>query len=78
MMGFTRFFPATRAEREQSGDPRASIEERYASKEIYLRQVREAAMGLVHQRYMLAEDVEVVLQNASARYDAALNARSGV
>ena len=36
MMGFTRFFPATRAAREPDGDPRPSIEERYASKDDYL------------------------------------------
>jgi len=36
-------FPATRVGREASGDPRRSIEERYASKEDYLEQVKKAA-----------------------------------
>ena len=36
MMGSTLPFALTRAERERSGDPRMSIEERYASKAAYL------------------------------------------
>jgi hypothetical protein len=74
MMGFTRFFPATRADQERAGDPRTPIEERYPSKEAYLARVRGEAMELVSKRYMLAEDLDVVLENASVRYDAALEA----
>ena len=36
LLGSTTLFPATKAEREASGDPRLSIEERYGSKEDYL------------------------------------------
>ena len=41
------------------GDPRLSIEERYASKDQYLELVKQAAQELVGQRYLLEEDVEV-------------------
>jgi hypothetical protein len=69
LLGSTLPFPATRAEREASGDPRPSIEERYASKEDYLRQVQQAAEALVGQGYLLAEDLPTVTDQASQRYD---------
>ena len=69
LAGWTLPFPATRADREASGDPRLSIEERYASREDYLRQVREAAQALVEARYLLAEDVHGVVERAAGRYD---------
>jgi hypothetical protein len=56
--GATLPFARTRAEREAAGDPRPSIEERYASREDYLARVRAAAERLVAQGYLLAEDVE--------------------
>jgi hypothetical protein len=73
MMGMTRFFPATREERVRSADPRASIEERYASREEYLSRVGEEAQKLVSDRYLLEEDVELVVENAAARYDVAIS-----
>jgi hypothetical protein len=69
LLGSTIPFPVTQAEREASGDPRRSIEERYASKEDYLRGVREAAEALVQQGYLLAEDLPTVTAQASQRYD---------
>jgi hypothetical protein len=57
--GGTLPFARTRAERARSGDPRASIEERYRSREDYLARVRQAAVELVRQRYMLEEDIEL-------------------
>jgi len=69
LLGSTIPFPATRAEREASGDPRPSIEERYPSKEDYLRQVQQAAAALVQQGYLLAEDLPTVTDQASQRYD---------
>lgn len=70
MQGSTVPFPATRAERERSGDPRRSIEERYRDRADYEARAREAAADLVQQGYVLAEDVEVVMGTALARYDA--------
>ena len=69
LLGSTMPFPATQAEREASGDPRPSIEERYASKEDYLRRVQQAAEALVAQGYLLAEDLPTVTEQASQRYD---------
>ena len=46
-------FAATKAKRTASGDPRLSVEERYTSKDDYLRRVREAADKLVKERYVL-------------------------
>ena len=71
-------FPATRADREATGDPRASIEERYASREDYLMQVQSAAEALVEQGYMLPEDLVTVAEHAAERYDALSAQRSGV
>ena len=62
-------FPATQDEGEQRNDPRASIEERYASKEAYLEQVAEAAESLVRERYMLPVDVAPVLERAGRHWD---------
>ena len=63
-------FPASRADREASGDPRLSIEERYASREDYLAQVEQAAQALVAAGYLLAEDIATVIDQAAERYDA--------
>jgi hypothetical protein len=69
LIGSTQPFPATRAERQASRDPRRSIAERYASKDDYLAQVQAAAHALVRQRYLLAEDVEDIVAQAGQHYD---------
>jgi hypothetical protein len=69
MMGSTLPFARTRAERERSGDPRLSIEERYASREAYLDHVRASVKALVAARHVLAEDTEVIVERAAKRYD---------
>ena len=57
------------AERQATGDPRPSIEERYASKADYLRQVQQVAEALVQQGYLLAEDLPTVAEQAAQRSD---------
>ena len=69
LAGWTLPLPATQAEREATGDPRASIEERYASREDYLEQVTRAAMDLVSEGYLLEEDVAEVVELAGRKYD---------
>ena len=69
LLGSTIPFPTTQAERQASGDPRPSIEERYVSKEDYLGRVKQAAEALVQQGYLLAEDLPTVTEQASQRYD---------
>jgi len=67
--GSTIPFAPTKAERDASGDPRLSIEERYASREAFLEQVRGAARELVREGYMLEEDVDLVVERSARRYD---------
>ncbi|MBM3226951.1 MAG: hypothetical protein FJZ47_24560 [Candidatus Tectomicrobia bacterium] len=69
LLGSTRAFPATRATRQATGDPRLSIEERYDSKEDYLRQVHQAAETLVQQGYLLTEDLPTIADQAAQRYE---------
>ena len=66
-------FPATRANRNTSGDSRRSIEERYASKEDYLQQVKNAAQELVDRGYLLAEELKTILEQAAQQYDVLKN-----
>ena len=51
----------TRAEREKTGDPRLSVEERYTSKQAYLDKVEAAAGDLVKERFLLQRDVPLVV-----------------
>ena len=60
-------FARTRAEREANGDPRRSIEERYASHEDYVRQVTEAAQALLADGFLLEEDAVRYVDAAKAR-----------
>jgi hypothetical protein len=52
------FFPfaATKADRLAKGDPRPSIEERYPSRDAYVRAVSDAAAELCGERLLLEED----------------------
>ena len=71
-------FAVSRAERMASGDPRPSIEERYASRDEYLARVREYAETLVQQSFLLVEDVDVVVGQGAEVYDAIVGAREAV
>ena len=62
-------FPRTRSDRQRSGDPRRSIEERYRSREQYLGLVTEAALELVEDGYLLAEDLPPILSRAGRHWD---------
>jgi hypothetical protein len=69
MHGSTLPFPLTQQARQQTGDPRPSVEERYASKDAYLEQVAKAAEALIAARYLLPEDLEGIVRRAAERYD---------
>ncbi len=60
--------PATRADREKTGDPRPSIAERYPSRDAYIRKVEQATDALVRGGYLLAEDVATVLARAAQQW----------
>jgi hypothetical protein len=62
-------FAITRTEREQRGDPRPAIDERYPSKQAYLARVDAAIGQLVKQGYLLNDDVATVRKQAEARWD---------
>ena len=56
--GSTIAFPNSDAERRATGDPRASIEERYGDQGGYVRAIEAAARRLVDEGFMLEEDLE--------------------
>jgi hypothetical protein len=69
MVGSFIPFARTKAERAKTGDPRLSIEERYAGKQEYLDKVETAARGLVKESYLMERDVPRVMERASAEWD---------
>jgi len=70
MQGSTSPFPATEVDRARTADPRSSIQSRYQDLDAYLARVRSAAEDLAAHRYLLPEDVEVVVSTAAERYRA--------
>ena len=65
------FIPLTRtaADREKSGDPRLSVAERYASREQYMGKYSEAALKLVHDRFLLRDDLPAVLERGEREWN---------
>jgi len=58
-------FAKTKAEREATGDGRPSLEERYKDPADYVAKVRDAALALQKDGYMLPEDVERISHKAA-------------
>jgi len=58
-------FAKTKAERLASHDPRLSLEERYSNQAGYVAAVRNAAEKAVKERFLLPEDAEQLIQQAS-------------
>jgi hypothetical protein len=69
LVGAFEPFARTRGQREQSGDARLSIEERYTGRQDYLERVRRAATDLVRERYMLEDDVDAVVRQAEQTWN---------
>ena len=59
-------FARTAAERQASGDPRLSLEERYGSHDGYVDAVRAAAARAVEQRFLLPDDAHALINAAQA------------
>jgi Alpha/beta hydrolase domain len=59
-------FARTARERQESGDPRLSLEERYGSHAGYVRAVRKAADSAMSQGFLLAADAERLIRAAEA------------
>lgn len=55
-------FAKTQAERDKSGDPRPSLEERYPSRDAYLSRLTAAALKLHREGFLLDEDVVRTLE----------------
>lgn len=60
-------FAKTKAEREKTGDPRPSLEERYASRADYLGRLTDAALRLKGEGFLLDEDVVSILEKGAAQ-----------
>jgi len=59
-------FARTKAEREATGDPRPSLEERYGNGDAYVAQVKAAAEALVAERLLLQDDADALVRAAEA------------
>ena len=70
-------FAVTKAARESQGDPRPSIQERYASRDQYLTQARQAGQRLIAQRFMLQTDLPAAMDRAAALWDAIVKLQGG-
>ncbi len=53
----------TKAERDKTGDPRLSLEERYATFAIYRQRLQAVCDDMISLRYLLPEDAERVLKS---------------
>jgi hypothetical protein len=61
--------PFARTAADRKGDPRRSLDERYASKAQYLAQAQAHCHTLVAAGYLLAEDVPLVMKRAADQWD---------
>src|SRR5258708_26330767 len=57
-------FAKTKADRLASGDPRPSLEERYATHDKYVAQVRAAAERMARGRYLMQDDADPLITPA--------------
>jgi hypothetical protein len=76
MMGSTFPLARTAAERDRTKDPRPSIAERYGHRASYLERVRREADVMVASRFLLAEDVDAVVERAGLLWDFIVNRTS--
>ena len=58
-------FATTHTERQASGDPRRSLDERYPTHHAYVRAVADAADSLVQDRLLLRRDADEIVRLAS-------------
>jgi hypothetical protein len=62
-------FPKDSVARAKSGDPRKSIAERYASREVYLERFTQATDDLIRQRWIIPEDRAALLKRGAEEWD---------
>ena len=68
-------FSANKADRENRKDPRASIEERYPSKQDYLEKITAAAQLLVQEKFLLERDIPYLRDRAAKEWDYVLTSK---
>jgi hypothetical protein len=61
-------FAPTKSARDANDDPRLSLDERYRGVDDYLQRIRGSAMDLIRRRYLLAEDLESIIQRAKQHW----------
>ena len=69
LMGSYIPFAGTAAKRAATKDPRASIAERYPSRDIYLQMVQKVGLQLAANRYLLDEDLPALAKRAGDHWD---------
>jgi hypothetical protein len=62
-------YARTAVDRKRTTDPRKSIQERYRDKDQYLAEVSIAANEMVRERYLLKEDLPLVMRDAGQHWD---------
>jgi hypothetical protein len=65
LLGSFTPFAKTREQRDKSGDPRLSIEERYKDQTDYVQYIGQAARRLIDERFLLQEDAERLIAEAA-------------
>ena len=68
LLGSAIPFAKTKAEREKTGDPRSSVEERYPSQEGYLARASAVATTLVNGGYLLPADMPGMRARVEAQW----------
>ena len=58
-------FATTRQERSETGDPRLSLEERYADRADYLQQIRKASLKMADEGFLLERDIGPLYSHAA-------------
>ena len=61
-------FALTRQQRDSKGDNRLSIQERYRDRDDYLARIRATAQALVTDGFLVADDVNALVEHASAHW----------
>jgi len=62
-------FPKSKADRERTGDPRLSIEERYHDRAQYVGLIAQHCLKMVEGGYLLPEDMPALIQRAEMQWD---------
>ncbi len=61
-------FALTRQQRDSKGDSRLSVQERYKDRDDYLARIRMAAQALVTDGFLVADDMNALVEHASAHW----------